>query len=279
MNHAMMAGAAAAAATPLILNHHHRLFFFRFRPKLPSPILLLQPPLLPPPHKNIPINTLFSPRCTISSSSLTTPHFDTTTTTIPPLLYHEDDDDDEEEEEEDEEENDFVSESQQKQEEESGIELEGTKDPPVNVISSGAPPNLSVKEKKELASYAHSLGKKLKSQQVGKSGVTPSLAASFIENLESNELLKIKVHNNCPGELTDVIQQLEKATGSVAVGQIGRVVILYRPSLSKMKATEKYEKNKQLIQRLRKEFKPKSPGLKEERPKLSGRGRRGSSRV
>lgn len=53
-------------------------------------------------------------------------------------------------------------------------------------------PKLSIKEKKELASYAHSLGKKLKSQQVGKSGVTPSVAAAFVENLEANELLKVK---------------------------------------------------------------------------------------
>nr|XP_010919379.1 uncharacterized protein LOC105043507 [Elaeis guineensis] len=99
-------------------------------------------------------------------------------------------------------------------------------------------PKLSVKEKKELASYAHNLGKKLKCQQVGKAGVTPSVAASFIETLEANELLKLKVHGSCPGELDDVIKQLETATGSVAVGQIGRTVILYRPSLTKMKGKE-----------------------------------------
>jgi RNA-binding protein len=52
-------------------------------------------------------------------------------------------------------------------------------------------PKLTVKERKELASYAHSLGKKLKSQQVGKSGVTPSLVSAFTDNLESNELLKV----------------------------------------------------------------------------------------
>lgn len=52
-------------------------------------------------------------------------------------------------------------------------------------------PSLTIKEKKELASYAHSLGKKLKSQLVGKSGVTPGLATSFIETLEANELLKV----------------------------------------------------------------------------------------
>ncbi|CAA6663324.1 unnamed protein product [Spirodela intermedia] len=83
-------------------------------------------------------------------------------------------------------------------------------------------PVLSVKEKKELASY------------VGKSGVTPSVVAAFLETLEANELLKLKVHGNCPGELPDVIRLLEASTGSVAVGRIGRSVILYRPSISKM---------------------------------------------
>ena len=52
---------------------------------------------------------------------------------------------------------------------------------------------MSVKERKELASYAHSLGDKLKTQLVGKSGVTPNLATSFIETLEANELLKVSI--------------------------------------------------------------------------------------
>lgn len=52
-------------------------------------------------------------------------------------------------------------------------------------------PVLSVKEKKELSSYAHGLGRKLKSQQVGKSGVTESVATALIETLEKNELLKV----------------------------------------------------------------------------------------
>ena len=56
-------------------------------------------------------------------------------------------------------------------------------------------PSLTVKEKKELASYAHSLGKKLKSQLVGKSGVTENVATSFVENLESNELLKVLINS------------------------------------------------------------------------------------
>uniref|UniRef100_A0A0D9XLH2 CRM domain-containing protein n=1 Tax=Leersia perrieri TaxID=77586 RepID=A0A0D9XLH2_9ORYZ len=99
-------------------------------------------------------------------------------------------------------------------------------------------PKLSVKERKDLASYAHGLGKRLKSQQVGKGGVTPSMVSAFNDNLESNELLKLKIHGNCPVELPDVILQLEESTGSIAVDQIGRSVILYRPSTSKMKKRE-----------------------------------------
>jgi RNA-binding protein len=50
---------------------------------------------------------------------------------------------------------------------------------------------------------------------------------------------QIKIHRTCPGELEDVVRRLEEATGSVVVGQIGRTVIIYRPSLTKMKAEEK----------------------------------------
>ncbi|KAF0928785.1 hypothetical protein E2562_010662 [Oryza meyeriana var. granulata] len=61
---------------------------------------------------------------------------------------------------------------------------------PTFVLSRLPRPKLSVKERKELASYAHGLGKRLKSQQVGKGGITPSVVAAFNDNLESNELLK-----------------------------------------------------------------------------------------
>ncbi|KAI5673197.1 hypothetical protein M9H77_13561 [Catharanthus roseus] len=135
--------------------------------------------------------------------------------------------------------------------------------------------NLSVKEKKELASYAHSLGKKLKSQQVGKSGVTETVIMALGETLEANELLKLKIHNNCPGELDDVVKQLEEGTGSVVVGKIGRTVILYRPSLSKMKAVEK--KRAQRIS-FRKQSVEKQPQSNTQVPRQPGRGRRGRSR-
>ncbi|KAJ8763546.1 hypothetical protein K2173_002429 [Erythroxylum novogranatense] len=139
-------------------------------------------------------------------------------------------------------------------------------------------PTLTVKEKKELASYAHGLGKKLKCQLVGKSGVTENVVSSFLETLEANELLKIKVHRTCPGELEDVVQQLEEATGSVVVGQIGRTVIVYRPSLTKLKAEEKKKQARRIYTRRDEKFKAVSLGSRQE-ARVSRRGRRGSSRI
>ncbi|RWR85905.1 putative RNA-binding YqeI [Cinnamomum micranthum f. kanehirae] len=189
--------------------------------------------------------------------------------------YESEDDDDEEEE-------DFESQPQGEEEVEgdvvtSEIPITITAASAASVSSSVKAPELSIKEKKELAAYAHSLGKKLKIQQVGKSGVTSSLATSFIETLEANEILKLKVHNSCPGEMPDVVRQLEEATGSVAVGQIGRSVILYRPSLRKMEEAEK--KKQQLRRRFSKPFRPK-PTEAKKKPvwRVSNRGRRGSSR-
>ncbi|GAB2291767.1 hypothetical protein Dimus_026020 [Dionaea muscipula] len=140
-------------------------------------------------------------------------------------------------------------------------------------------PTLSVKEKKDLASYAHSLGDKLKSQQVGKSGVTANVVMALCETLEANELLKLKVHRTCPGELDDVVSQLEQATGSVAVGQIGRTVIFYRPSIAKLEEDEKKKKKKptrRAFERKPQTSKPSSMA-REKNFRNSGRGRHGSS--
>ncbi|KAI3499153.1 hypothetical protein L1887_34946 [Cichorium endivia] len=119
---------------------------------------------------------------------------------------------------------------------------------------------MSVKEKKELGSYANSLGKKLKSQQIGKSGVTDSVATALVETLEANELLKLKIHNNCPGELDDVVAQLENATCSVVVGRIGRTVIIYRPSLTKLISEEKKKQAQKLFLKRRAAFKSSHQG-------------------
>ncbi|XP_027112167.1 uncharacterized protein [Coffea arabica] len=156
--------------------------------------------------------------------------------------------------------------------------LEAGTDKELKRNASAKLPNLSVKEKKELASYAQSLGKKLKSQQVGKSGVSHTVVMALIETLEANELLKLKIHNTCPGELDEVVQQIEEGTGSVVVGRIGRTAILYRPSLTKLKVEEKKKRSRSRL------LVKKQPTLrqiqnKSQRPRQSTRGRRGSGRA
>ncbi|KAG2240152.1 hypothetical protein Bca52824_091034 [Brassica carinata] len=107
---------------------------------------------------------------------------------------------------------------------------------------------------------------------------------SFLETLEKNELLKVKIRKTSPEELEGAVIHLE---GSVAVGQIGRTVILYRPSPTKMKAEEKKKKAVERLSIRRRQnfsnFRPttrtfvKKILLYSERP--DGRGRRGGSRV
>ncbi|PUZ38301.1 hypothetical protein GQ55_9G185200 [Panicum hallii var. hallii] len=168
-------------------------------------------------------------------------------------------------------EGDLVDAEEESHEEESTAEAE-VEAPRSFVLPRLPRPKLSVKERKELASYAHGLGKKLKSQQVGKGGVTPNLVSAFSDNLESNELLKLKIHGNCPGELTDVILQLEESTGSIAVDQIGRSVTLYRPSTSKMKKRQEVAENARRFARSKEENArrfAKSEESFEERPRNS----------
>lgn len=103
----------------------------------------------------------------------------------------EEDDHSEEEEEEDELEGGMVSAEASEEVSEMGLGDKEEKTEKVKKKARGSGLKLTIKEKKELASYAHSLGDKLKCQLVGKSGVTESVVFSFLETLEKNELLKV----------------------------------------------------------------------------------------
>lgn len=94
--------------------------------------------------------------------------------------------------EEEEEEGGMVSaEASEEVSEQMGLGDKEEKTEKVKKKARGSGLKLTIKEKKELASYAHSLGDKLKCQLVGKSGVTESVVFSFLETLEKNELLKV----------------------------------------------------------------------------------------
>lgn len=79
------------------------------------------------------------------------------------------------------------------------------------------------------------------SQQIGKAGVTESLAKAISDVLEAQEILKLKVLDNCPDELEEVIIKIEEATQGQVVGKIGSVLTLYRPSLRKLSEAQKLQ--------------------------------------
>jgi RNA-binding protein len=145
---------------------------------------LLQTPLRKTTHFAKSLSPLFCHSFSTLATSLPLPNDPS------PSLQNPDEEEDEGDDEEEIEEFDGEVESGSEELEAGGREEEGSRVMGVGSSSSSLP-SLSVKEKKELASYAHSLGKKLKSQLVGKSGVTANVVSSFIETLESNELLKV----------------------------------------------------------------------------------------
>lgn len=71
--------------------------------------------------------------------------------------------------------------------------------------------------------------------------------------------VQVKIRKTSPEEMEDAVRHLEESTGSVAVGQIGRTVILYRPSPTKMQAEEKKKEVERLLIRRRQKFSNSRP--------------------
>jgi hypothetical protein len=68
------------------------------------------------------------------------------------------------------------------------------------------------------------------------------------------QLSQIRVLDNLDEELADTVGQLEGRTGAQIVGKMGRTLLLYRPSMRKLKAAQaaeekayKYQKRKNLL--------------------------------
>lgn len=68
---------------------------------------------------------------------------------------------------------------------------------------------------------------------VGKSGVSESLILQLDEALETRELVKVKVLNNCAQDLTEIGQLLEVQTSSERVQTIGHTFLYYRRASEK----------------------------------------------
>lgn len=69
--------------------------------------------------------------------------------------------------------------------------------------------------------------------RVGKDGVTENLIQSILEAIDSREILKVKILQNCEKEKEEVLEELSARSEFEVVGLIGRTIILYRENTDK----------------------------------------------
>ena len=66
--------------------------------------------------------------------------------------------------------------------------------------------------------------------QVGKAGIVPGIIAQANDSLETRELIKTRVLNNCSEDTGQVAEVLSRETGAALVQIIGHTFLMYRPS-------------------------------------------------
>src|SRR6188472_351665 len=84
---------------------------------------------------------------------------------------------------------------------------------------------LTGKQRSYLRSLAHHLNPMV---SIGKEGVTEGVVDALGQVLRDHELVKVKILEASPISRKDAAEPLAFATGSHLVGQVGRIVIVYR---------------------------------------------------
>lgn len=86
---------------------------------------------------------------------------------------------------------------------------------------------LTGKQKRFLRSKAHHLDPLF---QVGKGGVNENMIKQINEALETRELMKISILQNCDEDKNSVAETLVKGTKAELVQIIGKIIVLYKES-------------------------------------------------
>lgn len=80
--------------------------------------------------------------------------------------------------------------------------------------------------------YLRSLGNELDPVfQIGKGGLSEEMLDQLDAVLEARELIKVRVLKNCLEDEGDLADEISEALDCDVVQRIGRVFLLYRPSL------------------------------------------------
>jgi len=85
--------------------------------------------------------------------------------------------------------------------------------------------DLTGKQRSHLRGLAHHLEPVV---LVGKEGITPALIAAVRRALDDHELIKVKVLEGAPLDRREAAPLLAEGVGAHVVGQVGRLVLLYR---------------------------------------------------
>jgi RNA-binding protein len=86
---------------------------------------------------------------------------------------------------------------------------------------------LSSRERAELKARAHALEPVI---QVGQAGLTDAFVAEVDRALTAHELIKVKLGGNDREARTALSHELSTRTASAEVQQVGKVVVLWRPT-------------------------------------------------
>lgn len=89
---------------------------------------------------------------------------------------------------------------------------------------------LTSKRRVYLRKKAHDLDALVR---IGKEGVTDNLIQSILDAIESRELIKVKILQNCEEEKMEIMEQLSQCKEFEVVGIIGRTIILFKENKDK----------------------------------------------
>lgn len=89
---------------------------------------------------------------------------------------------------------------------------------------------LTSKRRAYLRKKAHDLDALVR---IGKEGVTDNLIQSILDAIESRELIKVKILQNCEEEKMEIMEQLSQCKEFEVVGIIGRTITLFKENKDK----------------------------------------------
>lgn len=89
---------------------------------------------------------------------------------------------------------------------------------------------LNSKKRAFLRKRAHDLDAMVR---IGKDGITENLIQSILDAIESRELIKVKILQNCEMEKEEVYTKLKECGEFEVVGIIGRTIIIYKENQEK----------------------------------------------